>query len=325
MKHLSHTSAQTYRVCPRAYEFRYVLGYRSIVVSEALTFGKLIHSGLELLLRSNWSTEELHQMIWSAEADDVDRVKAEVLLMGYCMRWSGEPLQIVEVEKAFRMPLTNPATGAASRTFELVGVIDAIVTSARLHWQMEHKTSAEDISPGSMYWQRLRIDPQISTYMLGAKALGYDVAGCIYDVIGKPRIKLYKATPSESRKYKRDGTLYASQRTDDELLEEFAERLRNEIADNPERYYQRGEVVRLADEEAEAQFDLWHTARMIRESELARRWPRNTGGCFKYNRPCDYWPVCTGETNLEDRARYKQGDNVHPESEDTNGSETAAA
>lgn len=325
MKLITFSSTQAYRTCPRLYWQRYVLSYRPIRVDEALSFGTLIHRGLETILTSNWSAKQLYRFIWTTEATDFDRVKAAALLSGYMARWQDEPMQIVAVEQTFQMPLINPATGAASRTFQLAGKIDAIVVANGQLWVMEHKTSAQDISPGSQYWQQLCIDPQISTYILAAKELGHDAAGCIYDVLGKPRTKPHRATPPENRKYKKDGSLYANQRAEDETLEEYAGRLRNDIAADPERYYQRGEVVRLAAEEAEAQFDLWHTARMIRESELAGRWPRNTDGCFKYNRPCDFWPVCTGESSLEDRVRYKQDDNVHPELEDSNGTQTEAA
>ena len=57
-----------------------------------------------------------------------------------------------------------------------------------------------DATPGSEYWRRLRIDGQISMYYEGASVLGHDVAGCIYDVIVRPTLRPYKATPLDKRK-----------------------------------------------------------------------------------------------------------------------------
>jgi hypothetical protein len=37
---------------------------------------------------------------------------------------------------------------------------------------VEHKTSSEDVTPGSFYWSRLRMDGQVSVYFDGARALG---------------------------------------------------------------------------------------------------------------------------------------------------------
>lgn len=66
---------------------------------------------------------------------------------------------------------------------------------------VEHKTSSSDVEEGSSYWKRLRLDAQVSTYMVGARALGFEPVGVLYDVIRKPRFKPMKATPVEARAY----------------------------------------------------------------------------------------------------------------------------
>ena len=81
---------------------------------------------------------------------------------------------------------------------------------------IEHKTSSADIEDGSAFWKRLRLDSQSSNYLTGSKAVGFDPKAVLFDVIRKPRIKPLKATPVESRKYKKDGGLYANQRENDE-------------------------------------------------------------------------------------------------------------
>jgi hypothetical protein len=66
---------------------------------------------------------------------------------------------------------------------------------------LEHKTSSADTSPGSVYWERLALDSQVSIYVDGATMLGHEIAGCIYDVLKRPEHEQKLATPVESRRY----------------------------------------------------------------------------------------------------------------------------
>jgi hypothetical protein len=174
---------------------------------------------------------------------------------------------------------------------------------------VEHKTTSSDIGPGSAYWAKLTLDTQVSAY-LGAHE---GVEGMLYDVIRKPGIRPYKATPPADRKYTKAGALYASQREADETPEEFAERLRADISADPNRYYQRGVIVRLPDEAAEAARDTWLVAGSIRESMRLDAWPRNPGACDSYGRTCDYWSVCAGQAHLDDEALFRTADTAHEE------------
>src|SRR3990167_5857191 len=132
--------------------------------------------------------------------DSFELGRARALLCGYDARWLDEAIETLAVEREFTVPLINPPTGAPSRTFVLSGKIDAIARFADGRTVIvEHKTSSEDISPGSEYWRRLTLDTQISAYYLGARSLGFEVDGCLYDVLGKPALRPLKATPPEAR------------------------------------------------------------------------------------------------------------------------------
>jgi hypothetical protein len=175
---------------------------------------------------------------------------------------------------------------------------------------MEHKTTSEDCGLGSLYWQVLCMDAQISTYHIGARALGHDPDGVLYDVLRKPQLRPALATPEGERKYtrataKEPSRLYAGQRIVDETPAEYLDRCSAAIAADPDRYYQRGIVVRLASEERDAAADLWQTADAIRVSQNTGRWPRNVDSCRNYGRLCDYFPICSGVV-AEDDPRYEQ-------------------
>ncbi len=316
---LTNSRLKTARRCQREHLLQYELGYRPVIDAEALRFGSLFHAALEAwTLAIQQGRDPLLTaltVLAASEADPFDRVKAECLISGYHFRWQNEPYDVLAVEKEFETELRNPETSQASRTWRLGGKVDAIVRNradGRV-FLMEHKTSAEDITQGSEYWRRLRMDGQISIYFDGAKSLGFDVSACLYDVIGKPGLRPLKATPMESRKFKANGELYANQRANDETPEEYRARLLEAIAENPAKYYQRGEVVRLEAEMDESHFDIWQTAKQIREAELAHRAPRNPDACMRFGRLCPFFSVCSGEGSLDNPAHFTRNSNVHPE------------
>jgi hypothetical protein len=165
---------------------------------------------------------------------------------------------------------------------------------------VEHKTSSQDFSPGSFYWQRLTLNSQVSMYLSAGRALGLDLQGCLYDVIGKaPDLDPRLATPVADRKFTKEGKLYARQRDTDEPVEEFRSRLLDAITADPAAFYGRGEIVRLGDELEESLLDVWQVGDLISEARERSRWPRNTDNCFAFNRACDFHVVCAHGEDLE--------------------------
>jgi len=320
MELITNSSAGAYRACPRLYSIRYEQGYRPRESASTLRFGTLAHNALEA-----WWLEPVDRLgaalasIESADADPFDVAKARVMLTGYNARWSDEPLEVVGVEVEFATALLNPTTGRGSRTFGLAGKMDALArdTDGKL-WIVEHKTSSENIGAGSEYWRRLQLDPQVSTYYEGARSLGHDPAGVLYDVLGKPAIRPAMATPVEARKYTKatkdkPSALYANQRTDDELPDDYEARLLAHVSEQPDRYYQRGIVVRTQDDELDAAHDRWQVAAAIRESRRSGRWPRYPGSCVRYGRTCEFFDVCTRVASLDDPLRFERTERVHSE------------
>lgn len=321
---LTNSRAKSFRRCARHHYNSYVLGYRPNEKAGALHFGTVFH-----LMLANWwlavedarltaalTTPELNEL------DEINRIRAEELMLAYDARWAEEPLRAERVECEFEAELTNPSTGAASRTWRVGGKLDAIVSRDGRPWIVEHKTTSESVGPGSVYWQKLRLDSQVSTYFMGAASLGFDVEGCIYDVIRKPGLEPLEATPEDKRKYTKEGKLYAAQRERAETPDEFRQRLRAYIAENLEHIFRRGDVARSEAELGDAAFDLWQIGRSIRESELAERHPRNPEACFQWSRACEYFEVCTGGAQLTDASRFRK---VETTNEELNGSASTAA
>lgn len=310
------------RACLRLHHLRYELGLRPAEDAEVLRFGTLVHAGLEAWWRATGDRLDaalgaMHGQApgSAAEPDLFMLARAEALLIGYDTRWKDAPYETLAIEVPFETELRNPTTGRASQTWHIAGKLDGMVRDLRdgRVLVLEHKTATGDVAPGSEYWRRLRMDGQVSIYFEGAKALGYDVAGCLYDVLGKPAQKPLKATPPEERRLKKDGTPYANVRLADETPAEFQARVLDALAEEPNRFFVRGEVTRLDEEMAEHLYDVWQTAQAIRESELSGRHPRNPDACVRYGRTCPFFDACTGVASLEDPQRFRRIASVHPE------------
>lgn len=319
MSLLTSSRLRTARACQRLHHLAYGLGYRPVREEEALRFGTATHLGLNAWWRAWYKASE--ERLWLAlEAvagieDAFERVRAEELLRGYHYRWEGEAYEVLGVELEFETELRNPSTGKPSRTWRLAGKLDLVVREVSTGRVLigEHKTATGDIGPGSDYWKRLRLDGQVSVYYEGARSLGFDVSGCLYDVLGKPTQRPLLATPLEARKYTKEGNLYSNQRTEDETPEEYRTRVVEALASSPAYHYQRGEVVRLEEEMDEALWDVWALGQQLREAELAHRAPRNPDACTRWGRTCPFFSVCCGEASLEDPTLFTRSTTVHPE------------
>lgn len=302
---LTHSEIQTFQRCPREHHFSYRLLRRPKRVSHALMFG----SAFDKLLQEWWKAGPLHgrnvvmETLEALEIDPFDKAKLRALLLGYDARWANEPLEVLKVQPVFRLPIFNPETNRKSKDFDLGGRLDVLVKDIRTGEIiiLETKTTSLDIASESSYWHTIAaIDPQISTYYKGARALGYEAQRCTYDVIRKPQLVPLKATPEDKRQYKKGTTiLYANQRAEDETPDEYFERIALDILESPEKYFAREPIVRLEQDEAAHSADLWMTAKQIKENEIKKRAPKHPGACRRFGSFCPFMPVCSGLLSIE--------------------------
>lgn len=317
-----------YGQCQRLHDLEYVRGYRPVVESESMAWGSLIHAGLESWWKAYQRGEPLlalsdaeaamatYRAAHAAAIDDAAYARAEVLIIAYDARWAASmaEYEVIGVEVEF------VATIPGRKRLRVAGKLDALIRrrSDGVVMFVEHKTSGADLSLGSTYWQRLRMDPQISIYFAGTRELGHDPNGCIYDVIVRPDQRPLKATPVEVRKYtkataKEPSRLYANQRENDETIAEFRERLANAIAPAPEMYFARETIVRLESEIEESQRDVEELALQIRSGPQTGVSPRNPNACFLYNRACPFLSACDGTASLDDDTKYRKAERQHEE------------
>lgn len=339
---LTHSRLRTWRDCKRRHRLVYLDGWRPRREDPALSFGRLAHEGLE----GWWLAEpgqRLHEAVVriTGRAQDLYQEAAvQELLRGYDAKWAVEmeAYEVLAVEASFTAPLVNPRTAAASRTYLIAGKVDAVVRERATGRVLlvEHKTTSDSIEDGaSTYWRRLAMDGQVSHYYVGAEALGFQVEGCLYDVLLRPGqrpkqvpvldedgVKIVVGSDGErvrtanGKKWREsaDSAKGYVLQTRDETPQEYAERIRADIEATPEKYFQRKPVPRTEDDLRDYLFDAWAEARAIREAELAGRSPRNPEACHRFGQ-CPFWEACANGLRLEDAPDLfeRVEDNVHPE------------
>jgi len=280
----THSELACFRDCPRKRLLRYEYRLRPEIEPGYLTWGRA------------WALLHEAQPIDSLLLSPFDRAALQVMFDAYPWRF-----EYVEIEREF------PANPEEQQALPIgyAGKIDAIVKleDGRLA-VMERKTTA---AMDDTYRPRLEFDAQTVGYFIAARACGYDVQTVVYDVVEKPSIRPYKATPEEKRKYKADGTLYANQRALDETPAEFAARVSEWVAQ--EIRYHCWEVPVTAQRLQDWHDDYYAQRRAISEGAV---W-RNPNACVQWT-ACDFLPVChRTDLDTETPEGFRRGTQQHEE------------
>ena len=286
---------------------------------------------------------------WSSEYDwRVEEQTCLALFMGYVWRWSNSGYEVIATEQEFKIPICDPKTGRqlwywgedsegnrvrvnaffAGKIDKIVRLPDGRIANA------EHKTTGSSIDDDSDYWKLLRVDTQITGYLYAARHEGYESDAVIYDVIRKPSISptsiplrddfgLKIVTDKDgNRLFKKDGTPYqsvpkgrdASVSTRQETPQEFGDRLRKDIGDRPDFYFQRREIPRLEQDIDQFKRELVATFYEMKAAREIGCHQRNTKAC-RVPFPCTYREPCWNGFDFEHGTPegFVRVEDIHPE------------
>lgn len=335
----------TAQTCLRKARWAYVDGIRREEDSKALRMGSMFHLGIELIGKGV-SPNELSNTLWgdypnTGEGWEYEREIVVRLVLAHQWRWgeADSANEIIQTEQTATMPIVNPQSGRDMRSYRFGGKLDRIVKLSDGRTALwEFKTTSEDLSADSDYWQRLNIDSQLSDYFRIAQHNGIKIDLIMYDVTRKPTIRPKQVPMVDrdglkivldaegNRVLKKDGQ---PRQTGDEKLgytlqarietpHEFGERLTADIGERPDHYFARREVVRTLDDLLESDWDRYQVAKLWAHSVNVGHFPRNDKACLMFGR-CPYFELCTSgytpEANLP--TGYIRVENVHPELEIT--------
>lgn len=268
------------------------------------------------------------------KSDDVYAVaRARALMQVYdetwSVRWKTE-FEILGAEIEFRFPLLNPETEAPSRSFDEAGKIDVLARrkSSGRKLVVEHKTTSDSVDPASEYWDRLRLDTQISKYYLATARHGEPVDSVLYDVMSKPGQRPCKVPtldengfkivldPNGNRVFTKGGKPRESADNEkgwlvqgrQETPAEFETRLLTVQRAAPLEYFAQREAPRTNSDILEYMADAWASAQQILYFRSKNLWPRNPDAC----QHCEMFPLCSGRASV-DGIRFRAQSVVHRE------------
>jgi RecB family exonuclease len=306
---LTYSALNTFRNCPRKYKNRYLDNLRPRERAEALSFGSVIHTAIELWYRSSDAESRLRDVL--AYIDDAfeNRVVdsnqmvqwhlATAMIRGYAERYATEEFEVVEVEKEFVGEIRNPDTGRQSQTFRIAGKVDGIVRCHDGLYLLEHKTAS---NVDASYLDKLWTDTQIALYCYYLRELGYPIVGVVYNVLLKSRLKQGKGETQEEYEVrhaelaaKNKSGKSTAKRQMPETDDEFQSRL-TEWYSRPEAFHR--EFIYLSEDRlAMLQGEVWEITQQYLDARRRGKWLLNTSNCFSYQRPCEYLAYCQSGFN----------------------------
>jgi hypothetical protein len=277
MTPITNSEIACFQRCEREWQHRYLDRREGLVPAETLSRGKRMHGFLAEWWRG--FTGALDQ----AEMPPIERA----MLLGYHAFYQRPHIRDVRVNVPFRVTIGG---------VEMVGECDAVGIDQ--HGEtviVEHKTTSHDVAPGSAWWrERIHCDSQPSTYLAA-----FPGATVLYDVLHVPSLRPLQAN---------------SKRAHPESDEEYIARVLSDMAERPEKYFQRATIVRLDAEREAFEDDVHVTAMYMRNRpalrvaspelmkqgrDLERFTPRNPRSCFTYGRACDFFEACWQGKDIE--------------------------
>lgn len=257
-------------------------------------------------------------------ADPLLQAKLRGLLRAYDAKWGEQELMALEIEALTVSDLYNPATQAKSRSFIMAGKKDVLIEEGGLLWLMDHKTCSEDITdPNAPYWRQLVIEGQHLHYALLEHLNGRRIEGAIWDVARKPTISPKQIAKADQRFVVNSGRYFTQEVTDEDIREMqisgrethrmYEMRLFYDATrERPEFYFQRQRIARLDGDLLEYATELWGHTQDLLICRRENRWPRTSGACMAWGRPCVFLGVCSGHDSIESQ-NWRKKEWVHNE------------
>jgi hypothetical protein len=252
----------------------------------------------------------------------LDASKAFEMYLGWTDFYRNESYIPVEAEAERSFPIPNS-------DYSAYGKLDTLVHESRGDGkepylvQLEHKTGQRDADSDGVYpFLTANVNEQITTYAMLQSANGQPIHSTVIDYVKVPGIRP-KVIPTGKtadsvgtlREIRGMGTYFGNELSSPtkqeysegskikENYECYRYRVRNDIKENPDRYFaRRGPIFRNNVEMLEQLAALEQVTRDIdraNEEKHLGSFYKNTSQCLAYNSTCEYMSLCDG-TSTED-------------------------
>ena len=222
----SATSISDYKRCPWLHYLRHVLRLRPIEEPETARQGTNWHKCLEILTDPEGGRDAMIAHLNEAYANcppsieltdwEVERTVLLYSALGWQWYWSNDPglIETIAREVHFKRQVNN--------LYSRRGKIDRIIRLVGRLLLGEYKSTGKPIDSGSIYWDHLKLDSQLTLYLIearhaqlagqleqyGISATDPLISGMLYDVWRRPTIRPKKLTQADSKKFLADGMYF---------------------------------------------------------------------------------------------------------------------
>lgn len=233
------------------------------------------------------------------------------------------------VEKIVSMPVTNPDTGRASRTFVYVGVVDKQEGGKVIDWKGTSSpdrfiTRAKIGCQGECYalalqHQGCRIT-EIEYRLIQRPLLGYTEPTFTYAVMKAGRKSALKVCGDQDEAEKlaaMQGGSVEERVKGDKDRDAYEDRCLQQLLEQPQRVVSHPHFLTESRLKLAREW-LWQCCKRILECRQHDRWMPNEQACFAYERECPYAPLCEAIADNLDingiiATEFERIDDPHPE------------
>jgi hypothetical protein len=281
-------------MCPKKYDFTYNQRLSTPSYSSNLWFGSFVHArraiyhaemiSPEALAQAEKEFQEIVEVAQRDHREALDQIESDLLLaMSVTKLWYdywSKPTTLlgethlqwldVEAEWKFEVPFGDKKAIHAGKR-------DGYVRHKKWGTNFLYELKTATDSNRDSYLYRLNLDHQISSNAIALKKAGLSCSGILYDIIWKPALR---------RKVDR-------KTMPDESLKEFRERLLEEYAENPEKYFARVTINRTEEQLNSWMADLSEQFRILDDT---KQFYRNPGACTIFG-GCSFMGLCMADSN----------------------------
>ena len=284
---VSNSKVKTYRRCPNAYKYKYVMKLEPRLKKIQLERGSWVHELLEYWYRGDdW--KQLHRRrtadfynLFEEDREELGDLPSECLRIfrSYVRYWKLEDRHYVVVDTELDEIITLP------NGLEMHVIIDLILEDKRtgLLWIFDHKTRANFASSDSML-----LDPQLTNYFDAAVLMGYTpMGGVVYNEIRTKPPAVPELTKSghltRRKNIDTDSYTYMSAIKSHGLdIADYEEILRHIARNEHERFFRRVKLPKDPPMLRTMRRELIESAREIATAERRMSFPRT------FDRSCDW-------------------------------------
>lgn len=304
------SSLGTFRTCPKKYSFAYEEMLESPYYNQNLGYGNFVHAfraihhcasqPAEKQAEAQSELEDLAKKLMYKYPEAQDQIKADISLARSMVEiWADywklnesnlceAMLEWHEIEWEWEYEVGKLPI------FIHAGKSDGYVRQKEWDKFFLYELKTASDRGGDGYLHRLQLDHQINSNLIALERAGKPFAGVLYDIIWKPALR----------------RLVGRKTKPDETLEEFNQRIINEVKSTPSEYFTRVSVNRTASSLVEYEKEL--LSQFFASDPVKTRY-RNPNACMNFNSLCQFFDVCMDPHAAEMRNVFHKRDKKHPE------------